>query len=1315
MNTFKIKYTLLLMLFFGANLNAQEQLVHYWNFNDNSSEVNLLNPSVSNVAGASISHIPGGISEIAFANGTGQNFDVDNHNARNGDAAGTHLRFNDPIGGELEFALPTTGFENVVVKFATRRSGSGAGLQYWSYTTDGTIFIPFDTIAPNSGDPTLETLDFTGIAAANDNPDFKLSVSFAEGGGGTGGNNRFDNFTLDAYPIGGVDNIPPLALFDPIDQTQNVAVTVHPKISFNEPVRSVDDSPIDNSNAASLVELRLNDQAGALVPFTATFSNDEITIIPDADLTNSQQYYVAVLENVIEDFSDNAITSVQSAQFTTISEQTVFNAGDMVFVAYRMNATSTEDEIALLTLVDIIPGTFINLTDAKYTSNAQPQCTGGIVWTAPDNECITAGTVITIQTDALVANKGTLTGSGFGLSSGGDQVIVYTGTAANPNYITALSSNDWLTDNTSCSGSLSMIPAGLTNGINAISLSTAPGNDSGNSVNAYYNGSQSGSSAQLKAEILNPANWIAVGGGTPPQVWPEHNFPGPPNVTIASVVSNNTIQLIFNTALDEASALNPDNYMGIAGIATVEVTSNGSASDTVTLIYDSPFASGTTYTLTVNQVLNADNVEMVCPYTFSFDFDTRVSFETNFVVVDENSGTLNFILNVEYPSDASVDLIVWDTPYSTADAGDFALVSQTLNFTGANSTYELSIPIIDDNEEEQAAEYFILSLRNPVSCTIAGDTLATIYIKDDDRLAPEPNHDIELLYIGSFDPSGSGSSTCEIVTYDEASKRLFTTSAISGYLDVIDFSNPTAPNVVNSIDINPYGGITSVAVLDGIVAVASPNADEVLEGSVLFFDVDGVLQNQVTVGVLPDMIVFTPDGSKVLTANEGQPNDDYTIDPEGSVSIIDISSGVANITQGDVTTLDFTAFNADEASLIAAGVRKTKSTSTLSQDLEPEYITISQDGQKAWVTLQENNAIGEINLLTDEIDAIWPLGTKDFSAPGNGFDASDTNGEILIANWPVKAFFIPDAVASFNDGSTNYLITANEGDEKEYAGLIERTTVGAGSYVLEPTLFPDAAALKASHNLGRMRVTNLDGDTDNDGDYDEIYCVGTRSFSIWNADTQTLVYDSGDDFEFYIANHPDFSAIFNADHEDNEPKGRSRSKGPEPEGVTVAELSERVFAFVSLERVGGVMVYDITNPENAKFVDYKNPRSVTTYEGDHGPEGILFIPGQSSPDGKDYLIVANEVSGTLTIFEIQNNISSIVDRDASPATFNVFPNPSGDFVYFNRMADVEVVDNLGRVVFKGKNQSDLDVGKLNPGIYFVRTMDGATATLVVAR
>ncbi len=1299
-------------------VSVSPTLVHYWSFNDNSSQTNLLTPSTSIITGASITHIAGGISSIDVAGGTGQNFNADNLNARNGDASGSHLRFNDPIGGELVFALPTTGYKDVVVKFATRRSGSGAGTQNWFYTTDGTNYTSFGTVTPIDGNPVLETLDFTSIAAANNNPDFKLKVSFAQGSGGTVGNNRFDNFTLDATSIGGVDNTPPVVAFNPVHQTSNVAITVHPKISFNEPVRLINDNAIDNSNVATLVELRLNNQSGALVPFTATFANDEITIIPNASLTNNQQYYVALLNNVVEDFSDNAIASVQSAQFTTISLQTSFSAGDMVFVAYRMNATATEDEIALLTFVDIIPGTVINLTDAKYTTNAQPQCSGGIVWTAPANECITAGTVITIQTEALVANKGTVTGSGFGLSSGGDQVIVYTGTAASPNYITALTSNNWVGNNTSCGGSLSMIPAGLADGITSANLNSAPGNVSGNSVNAYYSGTQAGTPAQLKAAILNPVNWTAIGGSTPPQVWPNYSFPGPPSISSATVISSNSIQLIFTAGLDLVSAADITNYTGITGLTSANVTNNGNAVDTVTLVYSSPFASGTSYTLTVNNVENAGGLAMGCPYTFSFSYNTQVSFASNFIVVNEDAGTLNFIVNITNPSAASVELAVLGTPYSTAGANDFTLATQILNITGSTSTLQISIPIIDDNSDEQTAEYFVLALRNPVSCNITGDTLATVYIKDNDRLAPVPTNDIELLYVGSFDPSGSSSSTCEVVAYDAASKRLFTSSAISGYLDIINFSNPASPGIINSIDINPYGGITSVAVHNGIVAVASPNAAEELDGSVLFFDINGTLQKQLTVGALPDMIVFTPDGTKVLTANEGQPKTDYSVDPEGSVSVIDISGGITSLTQANVTTLYFTSFNAQEAALIASGVRKTWSASTLSQDLEPEYIAISGNSQKAWVTLQENNAIAEINLQTNTVTNLWALGTKDFNATGNGFDASDNNNEILIANWPLKAFYIPDALATYSVGSTNYIITANEGDEKEYAALVERTTVGAADYVLDSATFPNAAMLKQSHNLGRMRVTNLNGDTDGDGDYDEIYCVGTRSFSIWNADTKTLVYDSGDDFELYTSTEPSISALFNSDHESNSKKSRSRAKGPEPEGVIIAELSGKKYAFISLERIGGVMVYDVTDPNDVKFVDYKNSRSVSAYTGDHGPEGIIFIPAAQSPDGKDYIIVANEISGTLSVFEVKNNnvATAINSVSATTTTFNIFPNPSNNgIVYFNRVADVEVTDGLGRMVYKGTNRLTLDVSGYKQGIYFVRTLDGGVVRLVVSK
>ncbi len=427
------------------------------------------------------------------------------------------------------------------------------------------------------------------------------------------------------------------------------------------------------------------------------------------------------------------------------------------------------------------------------------------------------------------------------------------------------------------------------------------------------------------------------------------------------------------------------------------------------------------------------------------------------------------------------------------------------------------------------------------------------------------------------------------------------------------------------------------------MAVASPNANEQLNGSVVFFTINGDSLKRVTVGALPDMITFTPDGKKVLTANEGQPSADYSVDPEGSISVIDLTNGIAALTQANVTTMLFTSYNAQESALRAQGVRKLKLSSTLSQDFEPEYVTISSDSKKAWATLQENNAVAEIDLQTNTITSVWPLGMKNYNSFGNGFDASDNSGFIHLSNYPVKAFYIPDAIASYNVSGNTYLVTANEGDEKEYGGLNERTTVGASSTLLDSVKFLNGKILKENHHLGRLRMTNLSGDTDGDGDYDEIHVVGSRSFSIWNAGTKSQVYDSGDDFERITSTDPAIAAQFNADNEGNGAKSRSRAKGPEPEGLTIATIDGKPFAFIALERVGGVMVYDITNPATPVFQDYKNSRSLTSFSGDHGPEGITYISPSQSPDGKAYITVANELSGTISVYEVKNNMPKRVE------------------------------------------------------------------------
>ncbi len=656
------KRALLIAFFALAQFASGQQLVHYWNFNNNSSIAAITTPSTSTVPGAALVAIPGGTSLIDPAGGTGQNFNVQNLNARNGDPSGTHLRFNEPIGGQLEFSIPTTGYQNPIVMFATRRSGSGAGSQLWQYSLNGTTFTSFSIITVNDGDPELKTLDFSAIAGADNNPNFKVRVAFAAGAGGTAGNNRFDNFTVDATLIGGDVN-PPVATIAPTNGATNIAVDISPTISFNENVRLIEgNAPLDNTNVDAVVELRLNDGTGALVPFDATVSGNVITIDPLSDLNNNQAYYISVLQNTIEDFNDNALTLPTSSVFTTIAEQTSLQAGDIAFVGYRMSATGVEDEVAFVLLESLTGGTVINFTDAKYTTNAQPQCPGGITWTAPSNTCVPAGTVVAIQTNTLVANLGTVTGSGFGLSSNGDQVIAYTGTAAAPNYLTALTSNGWVGANTSCSGSESMIPAGLSNGTTAIDASTAPGSVAGNAANAYYSGTQSGTPDQLRAAMMNPANWIAAAGGTDPQNWPAWNFPTAIQVTDVVTPDDTTITITFSGNVDPIVGSSTGNYTGIDGLLSAAVSGN-----TVTLTYSVPFGDQN-YTLVIGSILGANGMSSGCNFNFTFDGS---------LAIPEVSGNSEFrmypnptsgIVNLSITSDITVYDLTGKGIYSASQA-----------------------------------------------------------------------------------------------------------------------------------------------------------------------------------------------------------------------------------------------------------------------------------------------------------------------------------------------------------------------------------------------------------------------------------------------------------------------------------------------------------------------------------------------------------------------------------------------------------------------------------------------------------------------
>lgn len=512
-------------------------------------------------------------------------------------------------------------------------------------------------------------------------------------------------------------------------------------------------------------------------------------------------------------------------------------------------------------------------------------------------------------------------------------------------------------------------------------------------------------------------------------------------------------------------------------------------------------------------------------------------------------------------------------------------------------------------------------------------------------------HSISIAPIGSVAAGAFLTSAAEIGAHDPGTQRLFVVNAQAAQIDVVDIANPAAPVLRDdlSIDVTPYGAVAnSVAVRDGLIAVAVEAADKTQPGKVVFFDTSLQFISAVEVGALPDMLTFTPNGRYVLVANEGEPSPDYTVDPEGSVSIIDLSAGASLAT---VRTAGFTAFNGSSRADLFNGtgpgpkpaVRIYGPDATVAQDIEPEYITVSHDSKTAWVTLQENNALAIIDIATATVSSIKGLGLKDHSLPGNRLDASDRDGipvanagRINIRNWPVKGFYLPDAIASFKVGNKTYLVMANEGDTRDWPGYSEETRVG--SLALDPAVFPPAVAtdLKKSANLGRLKATTAQGDTAGNSIFKEIYTFGGRSFSI-RSTTGALLWDSGDQFEtITAAQNP---AFFNSNHEVNKFDDRSDDKGPEPEGVTVGKAFGRTYAFVGLERIGGVMIYDVTVPTAPTFVQYANNRDFTQpttapAAGDLGPEGLLFINEENSPNGQPLLVVTNEVSGTTTIYAI---------------------------------------------------------------------------------
>jgi alkaline phosphatase len=472
--------------------------------------------------------------------------------------------------------------------------------------------------------------------------------------------------------------------------------------------------------------------------------------------------------------------------------------------------------------------------------------------------------------------------------------------------------------------------------------------------------------------------------------------------------------------------------------------------------------------------------------------------------------------------------------------------------------------------------------------------------------------DIEVAQVLESGETELFTGGSEVVSTEDG--LAFVTNGAQGRIDVFSMATGEKLREIDLSGIDGFDGVQSVAVKNGIVAAAISVTPEEANGVVAIFDTEGNPLNVVEVGNLPDMVTFTPDGTRILVANEGEPLEGS--DPLGAVSIIDLSAGAETAT---ATTLDFTGFDGQEDALRDAGVL-IEPDKSVSEDLEPEYITVLPDGATAWVALQEANAYAVLDLTINEVTDIRSFGLVDRSQEGNEIDASNRDNAINLQNHNnLFGMRQPDAITSIEIGGETFILTANEGDARD------ATESRVGDLTLDPTAFPNAEILQRDENLGRLNVRNDLGDTDGDGDFDQLFHYGSRSFTIYNEAGET-VYDSGSLFSRLIAEiRPE---LFNQDEGDVD--DRSDDKGVEPEAIAAGEVGGRIYAFIGLERDNGIMVFDITDPTALVFDQYIDSEA----NGNISPETIQFIPADESVSGQAQLAVAFEGDGNTVILDL---------------------------------------------------------------------------------
>jgi hypothetical protein len=501
------------------------------------------------------------------------------------------------------------------------------------------------------------------------------------------------------------------------------------------------------------------------------------------------------------------------------------------------------------------------------------------------------------------------------------------------------------------------------------------------------------------------------------------------------------------------------------------------------------------------------------------------------------------------------------------------------------------------------------------------------------------NHTVAGVYVSDPDGSGAGPTTfgVQVLTLGNTGglTERFQIDLNTGNTGLAGLSS------VSGVALDPLGRSFGVA---GVI----PTDNTGTLGKLAFFNYNtGAVIGTINAGYHPDSVRFSDDGMKIYVANEGEFKPGAA-QAAGSLSIVDVSSitsgNLAALTGLTASTFDFTPGNLGSGASLS-GIRNSNVaavgtsgtfinsvpnfTMVANQDagaLEPEFVTISQG--KAFVTLQDNNAIGVFDLGTNKWEKINNLGTVTMT-----IDGSDTD-LLKVTTGTVKGLHMPDTIASFVVAGKTYLVTANEGDARVDDRDVSRFGDVGGNDSMVPILdanYPaTATGVRANGALGRLNVSRIDGDTDNNGKIDDVTAIGTRSFSIWEVqgdNTLVRTHDSGPldgllntlDTGAYNMNKGAFAEV----------DKRSDDKGVEPEGLTIFSVDGKTLMALMLERQNGVLLYDITDPNSPLYLDYINTYGSGVIGADPGdrlvsPEGSLFISAADSPTGTSLLLVGYE-------------------------------------------------------------------------------------------